>query len=68
MHGGASPGAPMGKRNGMYKHGDFTNDALAKRAEVNGLIREMRHAINDLNGAASPWIARSRNRKLEEDE
>lgn len=66
MHGGASPGAPMGKRNGMYKHGNFTNDALAKRAEVHGLIRQMRRAINDLSGAASPWISQSRNSKLEE--
>jgi len=63
MHGGASPGAPKGERNGMFKNGEFTNEAIAKRAEVNGLIRIMRQALSDLSGAASPCISRSRNNR-----
>src|SRR5215204_1330947 len=31
MHGGTSPGAPKGERNGAYKHGRFTNEAIARR-------------------------------------
>ncbi len=39
MHGGASPGAPKGKRNGNYKHGRFTNEAIERRRGLNALIR-----------------------------
>ena len=42
MHGGASPGAPKGARNGNYRTGRFTNDAIASRRELNGLIRSLR--------------------------
>ncbi|WP_416385531.1 HGGxSTG domain-containing protein [Tsuneonella sp. CC-YZS046] len=31
MHGGRNPGAPRGKRNGMWKHGGSTREALALR-------------------------------------
>ena len=30
-HGGASPGAPRGKANGIDKHGRFTNKAIESR-------------------------------------
>ncbi len=39
MHGGASPGAPKGERNGNYKHGRFTNEAIERRRGLNALIR-----------------------------
>ena len=29
MHGGLSPGAPKGERNGNYRHGRFTSEAIA---------------------------------------
>lgn len=31
MHGGKSPGAPTGKRNGNYRHGRETHQAKAER-------------------------------------
>ena len=41
MHGGASPGAPKGERNGNYKHGRFTNDAIAMRRQLRAWVKEM---------------------------
>ena len=41
MHGGASPGAPKGERNGNYKHGRFTNEAIAWRRGLRVWVREM---------------------------
>jgi hypothetical protein len=41
MHGGSSPGAPKGKANGNYRHGRFTNEAVARRRELHALIRLM---------------------------
>jgi hypothetical protein len=41
MHGGASPGAPKGKANGNYRHGRFTNEAIARRRGLTALIRLM---------------------------
>ncbi len=44
MHGGASPGAPRGEANGMYRHGRYTDDAVEMRRELNAWILEMRQA------------------------
>ena len=41
MHGGASPGAPKGKANGNYRHGRFTNEAIARQRGLTALIRLM---------------------------
>jgi poly(3-hydroxybutyrate) depolymerase len=41
MHGGASPGAPKGTANGNWQHGRFTNDAIARRRDLNAWIRAM---------------------------
>ena len=41
MHGGKSPGAPKGERNGAYKHGRFTNEAIAMRQQIRAWVREM---------------------------
>ena len=41
MHGGASLGAPKGERNGNYKHGRFTNEAIAQRRGLRAWIRQM---------------------------
>jgi hypothetical protein len=38
MHGGAiGSGAPSGKRNGMYRHGRYTAQAIAERRAVRAL-------------------------------
>ena len=40
MHGGASgSGAPKGERNGMWRHGGFTSEAIALRQAANRLVR-----------------------------
>ena len=41
MHGGASPGAPKGKRNGNYRHGCFTNEAIAMRRQLRAWVRQI---------------------------
>ena len=41
MHGGASPGAPKGKANGNYRHGDLTGEAVAERRQLLAWIRMM---------------------------
>jgi hypothetical protein len=43
MHGGAKgSGAPPGKRNGNYKHGQFTREALQERKTVTALLKALR--------------------------
>jgi hypothetical protein len=41
MH-GARGGAPKGKRNGNYRHGQATNDARSRMARINYLGRMLR--------------------------
>jgi hypothetical protein len=41
MHGGSSPGAPMGNKN-AFKHGRYTAEAVARRRELAALLRSMR--------------------------
>ncbi len=42
MHGGApGSGGPLGKRNGNYRHGRFTNEAIAIRRELRAWVRQM---------------------------
>jgi hypothetical protein len=42
MHGGASgSGAPKGERNGRYRHGQFTCDALEERRKARALVTQM---------------------------
>jgi hypothetical protein len=51
-HGGASPGAPRGPKNGNFKHGDWTTDAIAERKWLRSLVKSFADngAINH-NGA-----------------
>jgi hypothetical protein len=42
---GARGGAPIGKRNGRYRHGRFTKAALAERRSVSKLLREARAGV-----------------------
>jgi hypothetical protein len=39
---GARGGAPSGKRNGMYRHGEHTKEALALRRQISDLQRKSR--------------------------
>jgi hypothetical protein len=39
MHGGAGGGAPKGQRNGNYRHGGCTNEAIALMRDLNLMAR-----------------------------
>lgn len=41
---GARGGGPKGERNGMYKHGEFTQEAMEQHRTVNELLRWVREA------------------------
>jgi hypothetical protein len=42
MHGGAhGSGAPKGERNGNYRHGFYTGEAITERRAVRALIRKL---------------------------
>lgn len=47
MHGGKSTGAPLGKRNGRYKHGKYTKDVLALNAHLRELIKDANYMIDE---------------------
>ena len=47
MHGGAiGSGAPSGPRNGDYKHGLFTKEAIAEQRYLNSLLKEARASLD----------------------
>jgi hypothetical protein len=48
MHGGASPGAPRGERNGNYRNGRYTKDALRQREEGRNLRRLVRALLRSM--------------------
>jgi hypothetical protein len=48
MHGGVSPGAPTGARNGNYKHGRFTQAAIRERRTIAMLARLLRAGADRL--------------------
>jgi hypothetical protein len=49
MHGGAAAsGAPKGKRNGEYRHGGFTTEAIDERRRLASLIRDSRDFLSRL--------------------
>jgi glucans biosynthesis protein len=39
LHGGLSPGAPRGPKNGNYKTGDWTTDAIEERGWLRSLVQ-----------------------------
>ncbi|WP_425516930.1 hypothetical protein [Sphingopyxis soli] len=43
-HGGKSPGAPKGERNGNYRHGGETNEAVELRRQVSRALKIVRDA------------------------
>jgi hypothetical protein len=50
MHGGMSPGGPTGERNGAYKHGRQTKEAIARRRAGRALLRELLRLLADPEG------------------
>ena len=52
MHGGAKgSGAPRGNTNAL-KHGAYTREALERRAQLRGLLREARQVLKELRAPA----------------
>ena len=45
---GARGGAPTGKRNGMYRHGEHTKEAVALRRQLSDLQRAARALLSRL--------------------
>jgi hypothetical protein len=45
LHGGKSPGAPRGERNGNYRHGLRTIEAAAQRRRAAAVRRELRRLV-----------------------
>ena len=39
LHGGLSPGAPRGLKNGNFKSGDWTTEAIAERKWLRSLVQ-----------------------------
>jgi hypothetical protein len=44
MHGGTNRGAPKGERNGNWKHGGRTREAVALRRAVSRLLKDLADA------------------------
>jgi hypothetical protein len=47
MHGGKSPGAPIGNANAR-KHGRYSAKAIAERRQLAALIRSMRGLVEEV--------------------
>jgi glucans biosynthesis protein len=48
MHGGAEgSGAPKGERNGNYKHGHFTREAVELRRQIRALVAQMMASMEE---------------------
>ena len=45
---GAGGGGPKGERNGMYRHGFYTKEAIEERRALSDLLRQARRALADL--------------------
>lgn len=48
LHGGKSLGAPRGAKNGNFRHGQRTQQALERRREVRELLLGLREAVAGL--------------------
>ena len=48
MHGGSSPGAPIGNAN-AWKHGHYTAEAIVERRELAALLRSMRGLVEEVD-------------------
>jgi hypothetical protein len=50
---GARGGAPKGKRNGMYRHGLYTKEAVKDRRFLRQLLRQSRAAVTEIGASLS---------------
>jgi hypothetical protein len=51
MHGGAKgSGGPRGRRNGNYRHGMFTCEAVAMRRLIRHLVQDARDSLDEFTG------------------
>jgi hypothetical protein len=60
LHGGKSPGAPRGERNGNYRHGLRTIEAIAERrhaVEVRRALRDLLRESSFLNTEGAQQVA-----------
>jgi len=48
LHGGKSPGAPRGTKNGNFRHGQRTQEAAERRREVRELLQTLRETMAGL--------------------
>jgi hypothetical protein len=48
MHGGASPGAPRGEGNGMWKHGLRSIKEIERRRQMTAEMRKIRREMQEL--------------------
>jgi hypothetical protein len=48
MHGGPSPGAPLGNTNAL-RHGRYSAEAIAQRREVAAMLRSMKKLIEEVD-------------------
>jgi hypothetical protein len=48
LHGGKSPGAPQGVKNGNFAHGQRTQQAARQRRELRGLLKGVRELLAGL--------------------
>ncbi len=48
-HGGASLGAPSGKKHGKYRHGLYTNEIARKSQEYRQNLSEVKQIISELD-------------------
>lgn len=55
LHGGKSPGAPRGERNGNYRHGLRTMEAAAVKREALKARRLLRALISEAEQFAVDW-------------
>ncbi|MEI9982623.1 MAG: HGGxSTG domain-containing protein [Aliidongia sp.] len=51
MHGGKSPGAPRGERNGNFSTGAWTKEAIAERRSSAALLRQCREVLAQFKAA-----------------
>ncbi len=47
---GAGGGAPKGKRNGQYRHGLYTQEAIAERRALSALLRASQKSLDAISG------------------
>src|SRR4051794_15105290 len=48
MH-GARGGAPQGAQNGMYRHGQMTQEVLAERRAMSDLLRQLKASLRSIS-------------------